>query len=344
MLFIAALAAAQIGNGPFAGGNACQRLNHAWRQVWSTCSINAYIPGTAGTTPHTPSVFPTFYLATGSSNVAGITAQSSVASSFPRSQMLDANGYFGNFWPAQAIIPGAAGTPSNLLCEWSLSTGFGYQRNRCRRMLDVYGNLVGICSSTRWAPTFQPNNRSPDYKPQPGHGPHSSNVPNLFGYYNLCAVFPGGALPTTANTCVGLNGWWTVVWNNCMLYAPGVSISGGGAIVNNPTAAPNVPGFLTPFTAAATGTTPGYQFKNPEYFCGASAPVASQTLAPNAWNARGPGVFTKSRCRKALDQFSRAASRCTTASTGNGDFLRYLAGSLANTGANTAGVSPYCNN
>jgi hypothetical protein len=376
MLFVASLALAAT-----TIGYPCQRLNWAWRNVWSTCSINSYIPasssGTAtgfltssstaltGAPPIAP---PYFTLNTGNTgpSVAGIP---NGPVTYPALSQLDPNGYFAPFWPGitNSLNPTPAiHAPTDHLCFDSMATGYSMQRNRCRRMLDAYGQLIGTCSSPKMTSSFQPNSLSPDYMPTQGHAPHVTNLKNLFNYYALCQNYPGGSLPTQSNTCPGLMGWFTVVWNACMVYAPGIGVfptAPFGTIQANPTAAPAVPAYLTPWTAAATPSAPGFRFTNPEWFCGSVSTPSSLGAAfpntPSVWNTKGPGVFTKSKCRRALDQFGRSAARCAPNSPynaailpngapmapygwGNTDYLRYLAYTLIQPATPNGGVSPWC--
>jgi len=272
----------------------CQRLNWAWRQVWVTCSINAIAPAAA---------------ATGTGGPVGFSAG---PSHLPTIQ-LDANGQFN---------PGAVG--ATYLCASSPNTGGSFLRNRCRRTLDSYGNLLKLCALPGTATTRGPNTLSPDYNPQSGHQPHVNNVWNL-GFFAQACITPAATFPTPSNTCPGLQGWFTVVWNACQFSnAPGV-----GPVINVGPNSVNIPNYIT-----AWGN-PQQVLTSPSYLCGTAAAPA----APFAWNAKGAS-FKSSRCRKALDQFGRSAARCVPATVPNGqggsDPLRYLA-------ANLASFSPFCN-
>jgi len=197
-------------------------------------------------------------------------------------------------------------------------------RNRCRRMLDVYGNLVKLCGTPAKTPMAGPNTLTPDYEPQTGHQPHVVNVQQLAFMAQSC-ITPGAQYPTPLGTCPGLAGWFTVVWNACMFTAaPGVSTSSTGV--------PNIPAYLTN-TAAPT-----FQLATPLYLCGSTPNTAPVAATPAAWNTKGL-VFRGSRCRKALDQFGRTASRCSPTNTPNGmgmnDVTRFLAQNLGT-------QSPFC--
>jgi hypothetical protein len=174
-------------------------------------------------------------------------------------------------------------------------------------MLDVYGNLVKLCA-TPYMSKAQPNALTPDWAPQAGHQPHANNAATL-AFMGQACLTPGTSYPIPANTCPGLAGWFTVVWNACQFTnAPGVAAN-----------VANIPNYFTP-------TAGNYLLTAPSYLCG-NAP--QNAAAPNQWYQRGPG-FKGTKCRRALDQFARAASRC--APTGSlaapGDTLRYLAAGL----------------
>jgi hypothetical protein len=279
----------------------CQRLNWAWRNVWVTCSINAYVPLSSGSPV----------------SVAGFTSSTAPLTQFPGPSQLDA---FGQFSPAGY---GPA------LCQTAPNTGGTFLRNRCRRMLDVYGNLVKLCGQTPAKTNAQPNTLTPDYAPQPGHQPHVVNVQQL-GFMAQSCITPGAQFPTPSTTCPGLAGWFTVVWNACMFTnAPAVT-----AVQNYGTApagATYVPNYLTTSSSSAA-----WSLASPSYLCGNTpeAPGSSlTTTAPNIWNSKGP-AFRTSRCRKALDQFGRTAYRCSPtlapsgSATGGSDPLRFLAQGL----------------
>jgi hypothetical protein len=283
----------------------CQRLNWAWRNVWVTCSINAYVPGVVA-----PSAGTTGFLATN----APLGTQAFA---------LDTNGQF-----QPGVINGNADSGGPLICATSPNTGGSFMRNRCRRMLDVYGNLVKLCGSPVKTPTLGPNTLTPDYEPQTGHAPHVVNVQNLAFMAQSC-ITPGALYPTPTGTCPGLAGWFTVVWNACMFTAaPGVSTS--------PSGVPNVPGYLS------SSAAPTFSLSTPVYLCGGTTPGSLTPIAsaPGAWNNRGV-LFRSSRCRKALDQFGRTASRCSPSNTPNGmgvnDVTRFLAQNLGT-------ISPICSN
>jgi len=327
-LFYATTALAAI-----ALGWPCQRLNWAWRNVWVTCSINAYTPGS------TPSFNHGAVAALGATDfdTAPSGANANVgflynptfigASLFGQSAagfMLDANGLF---------APGGTAAPN--VCIYAQNTGGGnFMRNRCRRMLDVYGNLVAQCATP--SPRYLTNGITPDFVPAAGHAPHAANAAKLQLASQSC-ITPGTPANVPTNTCPGLMGWFTVVWNACQFTnAPSVSTASLPGVMSIPDYVPN---------QAATTT-----LVSPGYLCGAvSAPVAPNafTAGPGVWNQKGgPAGFRGSRCRKSLDQFGRTAARCTpgvspsitqpggtaigtTAQTiGATDSLRYLASAI----------------
>jgi len=202
-------------------------------------------------------------------------------------------------------------------------------------MLDVYGNLYFLCKTPVFATHWAPNSLTPDWAPTGGDVPHGNNVAQLSFIAQSC-VTPGTSYPVPQNTCPGLMGWFTVVWNACNLaLAPGVPSPNG----NTPTMggtpgynSPNVPAYLTPSI-----NNPSFNLGTPAYLCG-SIPQATGSytmFTPGLWNPKGVS-FRTTRCRRALDQFGRAADRCkTTTLPGNTDPLRYLASNLGN-------ESPYC--
>jgi len=195
-------------------------------------------------------------------------------------------------------------------------------RNRCRRMLDVYGSLVRLCKLTPVVSGANPNAVNPDHAPGSHHVPHDSNVQGLAYGAQQCLT-PGTSYPTPTNTCPGLMGWFTVVWNACMFTsAPGVGSAGLSAGV------PHIPVY---FNQPSAGT-PNFQLGVPNYLCGTSN---AQATGPGVWNTKGT-AFRSSRCRRALDQFGRVGRLCSPPQNqGTGDNLRWLA-------INFGMQSPYC--
>lgn len=296
---------------------------------------------------------------------------------------------------AGVYLPGGpnTGTPAanvpQYFCTNAPATGSGMTaglRNRCRRAIDAYTALVKSCSVQGVAPQYRgPNQLSPllpDMAPAAGHVPHTTNVANLATAGALCALPPNTAAWTSPNignpatVCPGLLGWFTVVYNACgFTNAPGLGPNGGSPLVTPayvpkyfPTGAGNVgPGGTTLAAVyAPTAGALGTFCVNPSVANGAVPPAG----APWSWNVKGSGPagvlpagnvpwsFTTSRCRKAMDQFGRTASRChfsTAASTGPAqaggysDPLRMLAFGSAAVTSPTAPDGwnawvPLCNN
>jgi hypothetical protein len=283
----------------------CQRLNWGWRNVWSTCSINSYAPQTGGPYVEPPTQVPTGFRLT---NTIGLP-----------SIVLTASG-----WYAPSAGAPTATLPS-MLCANAMATGTGATanlRNRCRRAIDAYGALVRTCqlppqTAGNRGPSG-PNSVSPDYAPQLGHAPHVSNVQGLTQNAQFCTL-PAGAhtpadLNTPSNTCPGLLGWFTVVFNACgFSNAPGLAPALTSAPVSVPWTSNYFPiGGVA--TAAVIPTGAVSPVLGAGYFC---APIAGPMSAtgggpstgPSSWNVYGT-YFRTSRCRKALDQFGRTAQRC----------------------------------
>jgi hypothetical protein len=304
----------------------CQRLNWGWRNVWSTCSINSYTPVTT-TTLEAPSQVPTgFRLSSPNTNAPSIVLN-----------------------PAGVYTPTAstAAVPL-LLCTNAMATGTGATanlRNRCRRAIDAYGALVKTCQ----LPPLTAGNRganalTPDFAPQTGHQPHVSNVQGLTNNAQFCTL-PAGAhtpadLNTPSNTCPGLLGWFTVVFNACgFSNAPGMAPATTSVAAGTGSPWTNyyfpVGGVTTPNVIPGLGTAGAVSPTNGAgYFC-ASAVTGPNggVTGPGAWNVFGT-FFRTSRCRKALDQFGRTAQRCHQSSPsvtgpaqagGYTDPLRFLA-------------------
>jgi len=258
----------------------CQRLNWAWRNVWTTCGINAFVPGTT-----TPSGSGFFQVTTGTTAGNG-------------GFQLDTTGVF------QPVVNGPQ------LCVTGPNTGGTMMRNRCRRMLDVYGNLVFLCKTPAKSGAG-PNTGTPDWAPNAGHQPHATNALNLAFVAQDCLT-PNTQYPTPTTTCPGLMGWFTVVWNAC-------SFTNGPSAANQATGG-GIPNYLTPSSTPTTSLV----FAAPYLLCGQSTiPTTPTNLAPNNWPALAPGqwnakgvTFRTTRCRRALDQFGRTANRCATVPQG----------------------------
>jgi hypothetical protein len=297
-------------------GYPCQRLNWGWRNVWTTCSLNSFVPH-ATTTDGVASA-PNHY------RLSSDTALAPVRS-------LNANGVY---------TPVTANAVPLQLCTNALNTGTGNTaglRNRCRRAIDAYGALVVACGAPAGTAIRGPNMLlTPDWVPNSGHAPHVTNVQGLTHNAQMCLLPSGSYAPTNLNspsaTCPGLLGWFTVVYSACKFTnAPGL---------NN---APSVPGNLATYfplgniasTSAVLNSGPVSPANRAGYFCKTGVGAAG---APDGWNdSTGNGVantFRTSRCRKALDQFGRTASRCANSAApytgpiqagGYNDPLRFLA-------------------
>jgi len=263
----------------------CSRLNQAWRSVWVTCSISAWVP-TSPSTAAVGSLAGGFY--------SGPAIPNAPIYGNNDGTQVDVNGQF---------TPGGNG-PS--LCTTSPNTGGNFARNRCRRSLDTYGNLLRLCQTPSKLPGVTSTGTQPDYQPLAYQQPHANNVASLGFFSNWCLTGTAPATPSTA--CPGLNGWFTVVFNACNFKtAPGLTTPVPANAIS-----PNIPNY---FTNWATNTV---TFTTPAYFCG-SSPVG-----PAEWNPSGPS-FHSTKCRKALDIFGRSAARCNP-NTGLGlaDWTRNL--------------------
>jgi len=356
----------------------CSRMNWAWRNVWSTCSINSYAPSTIADGG------PAWGLGLRLTGTNG-------APTYPY-QMLNTAGVFGPTTGATGQTTLAGTNGPMFFCNNMMATGAtgvpatSILRNRCRRAIDAYGALVLNCNTPRSAGLTSASGGTPDYVPNTGHAPHYQNVAGLtsaaqFCYLNVAGVTQVGMpnLRTPSNTCPGLLGWFTVVFNSC-------------GFTNIPALAPNqngnfdadmalpLGGVVTPWVLSSSTTVGssviGSATLNPTmggYFC--NTPVGTGThynaapvINPVSWNDMryigGSAVpyastFRTSRCRKALDQFGRQAMRCHTSTAampagpaqagGYSDVLRYLAvgavgaaGPVSPMGMNI--WAPICNN
>jgi len=286
----------------------CSRLNQAWRSVWVTCSISAYGAPISGGAAALGSI-PLGYYA---GPVAPFTPYLGLS-------QLDA--------PSGTYVPGTGGAGdvnAPNLCGNSPTTGGNFARNRCRRALDTYGNLVKLCQHETLLATFgaatTAGNGPPDFAPAAGHQPHAQNVMQLAIQAQYCLT--GGVPLTPSGTCPGLNGWFTVVFNACNFkMAPGVPQSSPLNAISPYT--PNY--FNTAWGSLPSGASTTVQFTTPAFFCGTA------TTGPGEWNPSGP-TFRGSKCRKALDIFGRTAYKCTpggsapgTPGLGQNDWTKYLA-------------------
>jgi hypothetical protein len=315
-------------------GFPCQRLNWGWRNVWTTCSINSFVPVNSGTE--------------GANQVPTGFRFSSTAQP---SQSLSAT--------TGAYTPIGSSAIPTYLCTSAPATGTGVTaglRNRCRRAIDAYGGLVASCNN---ANAFRGPNQlnTPDWAPAAGHQPHMTNVQGLTHNAQMC-LLPTGAynpvdLKTPSTTCPGLLGWFTVVYSACKFsYANGLANG------------PSVPGNLAtyfPLGNVAQNTVAGLGFVNPVspanragYFCSTrTIAPAGNAGSPDVWNDATGTAFRTSRCRKALDQFGRTAQRCATSTSslsgpsqagGYSDPLRFLAvGTSGNSPMGFNSFAPACN-
>jgi len=310
MLFLFAAASATAV--PILGAYPCQRLNWAWRNVWNTCSILSSVPA---------------------SGAGGSNAAFFVQTTGALNYVLDTNGQY-------VPVNGAGNGFGPTLCANSPLTGTNMARNRCRRMMDVYGNLVFMCSLGPAKNGAGPNTGTPDYTPQSGHAPHTTNAKNLGYQAAVCMTGNGINYPAPGNTCPGLSGWFNVVWNAC-------SFTNAPSVITIPGAPGGLPGLfnvlaIAPSTATLPAGTPNYQMNTPNYLCGASGAPTS-TTGPANYAGKGTW-FRTTRCRKALDAFGRAGARCGPSALAAPvqqiqvpfDQLHYLA-------INMAGQTPWCN-
>jgi hypothetical protein len=319
-------------------GFPCQRLNWGWRNVWSTCSINSFVPvaATAALDAVTPNGF----------------QRSSATPLTPLTNLLPTGVY-------TPIGSGASTTVPQNLCSAATLTGTGNSaglRNRCRRALDAYGALVVQCKSPTENALTASGLATPDFVPANGHLPHVANVQGLTWNAQMC-LMPAGAytpanLNSPSNTCPGLLGWFTVVYSACKFsYANGLANG------------PSVPGNLAtyfPLGNVAQASAAGLGFVNPVspanragYFCTTRTGSPVGNGAPDVWNDATGTAFRTSRCRKALDQFGRTAQRCATSTSslsgpsqagGYSDPLRFLAvGTAGNSPMGFNSFAPACN-
>lgn len=279
---LAVLVAVAMGNRIL--GWPCSRMNWAWRNVWSTCSITSYAPTNVNTQDYLPAHFRRLPLTTAMAPTSSIQN----------------NG---------VVLPATGAALPAFQCSNFLATGSDHLRNRCRRALDAYGEIVRQC---RLSPADHPfrgpvvGSVFPDWAPVGVHEPHVTNVNRLAAHSQACwEVQQPGAFRSPATTCPGLLGWFTVVWNACRFaeYAP-------NANPHAPLATPNFAPLGAGFTHARLFSGP-IGGGNPSFFVCSPAP----TGGPNAWMRSGPS-FRTSRCRRAMDQFGRTALRCNVPQTG----------------------------
>jgi hypothetical protein len=302
-------------------GFPCNRLNWGWRNAWSTCSIWSYwpvsttqFPGTGGL--ENPTTFPNQIRVI---STASPSANPSLSVLAPAANSIvpDPNGGF-------VFAPVGSSTIPSFLCNAAPNTGTGSTtnlRNRCRRALDAYSNLVTLCARPPLtAGARGPNNFAPDWAPAAGHQPHVDNVKGLTINYQFCLLPTGtvgapSALATPSSQCPGLLGWFTVVFNACGFNSPNVPY------LSSPTQPAQVPNFFPQaYTPSGGSSTPSQVSVSTSFLQGGSTPNQAGIIcgAPSqsanlAGSPGGTYAFKTSRCRKALDQFGRTASRCNAA-------------------------------
>jgi len=316
----------------------CQRLNWAWRNVWTTCGINTMVPTTTAalivpaTTPGGiyfnnigPASPGTAYVPLSQVSAAGVFVPQNIAAGATAPNFCTTGG--GGF----GVVP-TANTPIY---------GGTLQRNRCRRMLDVYGNLVSLCASPKFTPRYGPTGANTngvvqvaDWLPVAAMAPHANNAAALAVMAQQC-ITPGPLAPTTLGTCPGLMGWFTVFWNSCA-GAPGAAP--GIAPVVPTTVAPAMPSalwfpdYLSP-NAPQPPSTPGggWQLTTPTNLCGGTP--SAFTISATEWNVKGTS-FHGTKCRRSIDQFVRTANKCIAQAAGGSDPLLGLAAQLQTNSAN----------
>lgn len=334
----------------------CSRMNWAWRNVWSTCSINSYLGGAIANAAN--DVIPAHFRS------APLNTGPGSAFSAP-STNLNAHGV------SQPLATGDA--VPNMLCQaMAVTRGVGTEvqhqllRSRCRRAIDAYAGIVNVCRTPSLGGNRGPIAQGiyPDWAPATTQLPHSENVNNLLAHAQHCFASTNAALVRSpSTTCPGLLGWFTVVWNACGFKSRGPNLlAPAGTLPENrepfiaplgETIAPQI--FLV--HTATTGLSPlGSEAATPAFIFCSPHTGATGADAPYAWNARGT-AFRTTRCRKALDQFGRTAARCggtqlpstsyAAGMTYHGmkDALRAMAvGSIAgNVPMGLVNLAPFCN-
>jgi hypothetical protein len=309
----------------------CQRLGWAWRNVWVTCGIDARIPGnvvipTAASPINTDS--PNYnegfnfqgsnpYI--GSQGELGDLALSQTPTDLNAALApAVSGGIFGHaghaphqFGYRATILNGAAGNDLARLTAFCQSvgavpTGVTGVRTACRRSIDLYGSLLELCRNPVRARTPLAGSVNPSggggrlfagtkniwqyATPDATHTPHASNV-NVLTFAAQMCVTPGQAPLGPQNSCPGLTGWWTVAYQACNVAG---QFSTAGWVLT-PQRQPAVTGKLNP------GWT---DFASLTEFCDNTA------TGTDKWMPSGP-TFHRSACRRALDQFTRTAARCT---------------------------------
>jgi len=316
-------------------GFPCQRLNWGWRNVWSTCSINSFVPGS---TSDGVALAPNHFRLSSDTALAPVRVLATT----------------GIYTPTVSSIPG-------LLCTNAAATGSGNTaglRNRCRRAIDAYGALVASCRAPDGIAIRGPNMlATPDHAPATGHQPHVTNVQGLTHNAQMCLMPAGAYVPADLNspakTCPGLLGWFTVVFSACRFTnAPGLA---AGPLI--PSGTPNyfpLGGQVNAVSVLANGNgviNPVSPTNRAGYFC-----QAGGGAIPGGWNDStnngAANTFRTSRCRKALDQFGRTATRCANSAApmtgpaqagGYSDPLRFLAVGNANSPLGINSWAPACN-
>jgi len=323
MLFVASALATAV---PQQGGWPCSRMNWAWRNVYITCGINQYAPGSGVVAGSAGAYF------AGTLNAPVTSTQGTPLGLFSLGASTSAASAY-VFQPAMSG-PNDAGGPN--LCATGPSTGGQLYRDRCRRMMDIYGNLVWLCANPSKSHASPSATIGPDYTPAAFQAPHGTNAANLKAAVAWCITPIANNFPTPTNVCPGLAGWWNVVWNACSIY----DSTRNGVAPNGPVGIPNF--VLHGTGGAAVGIVPNDAtlVVQPLTLCGAAA-----TPSAANWNVHGPAGNFNTRCRRAIDQFGRSSSRCNsgaalgtpvTPTVGSADPLHFLA-------ANLGSYQPNCN-
>jgi hypothetical protein len=321
----------------------CQRLGWAWRNVWVTCSIDSRVPGTLAI----PKTGDTSIEASSPNFNEGFNYRGGLAYDAP-SLDLEVVGTA----PTLYSISQTAGTLLGNTGKWSaFCTRIGHPgssqlgvRTACRRAIDLYGSLLELCRNPVRAKITLPANgvagapvagrldigtkNSWHYAiPHAGIAPHHTNAVTLNWLQTQC-IAPNTVPLVPYNSCPGLVGWFTVTYQACNF----------NNVVAN--AAAWQKGNTPQYTADAVPTTVAANFEkltNPNYLCTTGA------VGANSWNPSGP-AFRSSACRRALDQFTRTATRCNAVNSPSmADWFVPNHKALTKLGIDLAVVSPNCN-
>lgn len=324
-LFIAANAAASQVVTTFP----CQRLGWAWRNVWVTCAIDARVPGnydmptqsvqTANLAPnlnegfhswgksdfHAPTLdvdavgtVPADY----ATKVGAVATVTGLVIQSPTLFSVDSAVYKNTFkMPNLCVKFGAPGAPAGTLIG---------VRTACRRAVDLYGSLLELCrnptrariplaadgvapSGSAGNPIFFGTNRDwTKATPAATMSPHAGNV-FILNFLQQQCVTPQQLPLGPANSCPGLTGWWSVTFQACNFA--------------NEFATNNIltPQKMANVQAKLVGNWENLATTNAAELCTSG----TATVDGTNWVPRGP-TFHRSACRRAIDQFTRAAHRC----------------------------------